>query len=223
MSTSQSNVTMWITHLLLVNYLWNTIYPMSHYHSIEGTFIWNTPLGCGIASPSEMDDLSRVDCTREIISFRDFLFESRSGITSTLKEMISDRNCQINEILTLRRTFDKHRSPLHYEVTEIQIQTLLQDIKRLKGYLQLNKLGKQDNAKINIEKAKSVPIDTFIKFNRAGFAPCIWHNEKTGSMYYYRKSNKVKCFGCQKSGDVIDVIKEIRKCSFIEAVNILQS
>jgi hypothetical protein len=69
-----------------------------------------------------------------------------------------------------------------------------------------------------VNAAKQVPIDTFIQFNRALFAPCIWHSEKTPSMKYYPDKNKVYCFSCNKGGDVIDVVQHVNSISFIEAV-----
>ena len=46
-----------------------------------------------------------------------------------------------------------------------------------------------------------------LKINRAGMACCPFHQDKTPSMklndnYYY-------CFGCQKSGDVIDLVAHL--------------
>lgn len=195
---------------------------MSHYHAIQGTFIWSNPLGCGVASPEEMDNLSFVKHEREIVSFRDFVFEARCGITSCFEDMIADRNKQINDILAYRRTFDKHRSPLHFDVTEIQMQTLLQDIKRLKGYLQLkkNKLT-HNNLKVNDkELAKQIPISNFIDF-KFGFSKCLWHNEKHGSMKLYKEDNHVWCFSCQKYGDTIDVVQAINGCDFKTAIKII--
>lgn len=74
-----------------------------------------------------------------------------------------------------------------------------------------------------IERAKCVPISNFIKFNQEGKAPCIWTNEKTPSMHYYRKTNKVWCFGCGKGGDVIDVYAELNHVTMKEALNALAS
>lgn len=71
----------------------------------------------------------------------------------------------------------------------------------------------------SIARAKEVAISNFIEFNKAGFALCIWHNEKGPSLKYYSKENKVHCFGgCGKSGDVVDVVQGIYQCSFLDAV-----
>lgn len=68
------------------------------------------------------------------------------------------------------------------------------------------------------EHAKMVSIENIIKFNGMGNAKCIWHDEKTPSMHYYKQSNKVKCFGCGASGDSIDVYMKLHNCSMTEAI-----
>ena len=72
-----------------------------------------------------------------------------------------------------------------------------------------------------VTRAKEYPIDSLLHFAQ-GKAPCVFHNEKTGSMHYYRENNRVFCFGCGKAGDAIDVYKTLNNCSFVEAVNNLQ-
>lgn len=69
---------------------------------------------------------------------------------------------------------------------------------------------------------KKIPITKFITFNGAGFTHCLWHNEKTPSLFYYEKENYVHCFGCSKHADVIDVIRAINNCSFAQAIEILK-
>lgn len=73
-----------------------------------------------------------------------------------------------------------------------------------------------------IEDIKGIPISDFLDFNRAGFAPCLWHNEKTASLKYYPKNNKVYCFGCQKSADVIDVFAQLNGISVADAIRRLK-
>ncbi len=68
------------------------------------------------------------------------------------------------------------------------------------------------------KEAKQYPIYQLVEFNRAGFARCIWHNEKTASMKYYKNKNTVYCFGCNKKADVISVYMQLNQCSFMEAV-----
>jgi len=73
----------------------------------------------------------------------------------------------------------------------------------------------------DVQKAKTVPMGTFIEFNPAGKANCLWHSEKTPSMQYYEKDNKVHCFGCNQGGDVIDVVCILYDKEFSEAVAFL--
>lgn len=72
-----------------------------------------------------------------------------------------------------------------------------------------------------IERAKIYPIEDFMDFNHNG-THCVFHTEKTASMHYYRSSNRVHCFGCNKSADSIDVYMAINNCDFITAVKALQ-
>lgn len=100
-----------------------------------------------------------------------------------------------------------------------QIQKKIDRVDRI-----LSLLGSTDTLKkgqLTIERAKLVPISGFVDFNRAGFACCIWHNENTPSMKYYPQSNRVKCYGCDKSGDVLDVVMQIRSCDLKEALRLL--
>lgn len=80
--------------------------------------------------------------------------------------------------------------------------------------------GEPANPSLDFERAKLVPIDSIVHFTR-GFAPCLWHDEKTPSMKYYKKNNKVHCFGCGKGGDVIDVMQQIKQCDVKTAVQFL--
>ncbi|GAF89502.1 unnamed protein product, partial [marine sediment metagenome] len=70
--------------------------------------------------------------------------------------------------------------------------------------------------------AKQYPIDQLLDFKQNKCA-CIWHNEKTASMHYYKDNNRVWCFGCGKGGDSIDVFMKVFNVSFSEAVKKLCS
>lgn len=69
-----------------------------------------------------------------------------------------------------------------------------------------------------LTRAKAFPIGNLIKVNSQGFARCLFHQEKTGSLKIY-KDNKFKCFGCGKFGDVIDIAKEVFGIDTKEAIN----
>lgn len=55
-----------------------------------------------------------------------------------------------------------------------------------------------------------------IKFNRAGFAICPMHAEKTASFKIY--GNYFHCFGCGWHGDVIALVRELFNLSFKAAI-----
>lgn len=52
--------------------------------------------------------------------------------------------------------------------------------------------------------------------DRNGWCRCPFHNEKTASFHLYKQ--RFKCFGCGRSGDVIDLTTAIRGCGPLEAV-----
>ena len=72
-----------------------------------------------------------------------------------------------------------------------------------------------------IERARQYPIGQIIPVDRRGFATCLWHEEKTPSMYC--KGNYVHCFGCNRSGDSIDVYRRVHGAGFVESVKMLQA
>jgi hypothetical protein len=59
------------------------------------------------------------------------------------------------------------------------------------------------------------------ELNRAGFIVCPFHNEKTGSMKIYGKTNRFKCFGCGVWGDVIDFVARMERTNVIGAAEII--
>ena len=73
-----------------------------------------------------------------------------------------------------------------------------------------------------IRRAKEYPIGDMIDFNRAGKAKCIFHDDKSPSMHWYKSTNTVRCFSCNRSWDAIDVYMELHKCDFATAVKELQ-
>lgn len=72
----------------------------------------------------------------------------------------------------------------------------------------------------NIRRAKEIPIDTMLTFKN-DVTKCIWHDEKTPSLKYYKKTNTVHCFAGCGSHDSIDVTRKLNDCSFYKAIQIL--
>ncbi len=56
------------------------------------------------------------------------------------------------------------------------------------------------------------------KPNRLGFISCPFHSEKTASMKAYKHDTKFHCFGCDKSGSLIDFVMLLNNLTFTEAI-----
>jgi len=54
-----------------------------------------------------------------------------------------------------------------------------------------------------------------LKPNKAGFAPCPFHKEKTASMKIYKDS--YHCFGCGENGDIFTFVQRMDDLTFKEA------
>lgn len=64
-------------------------------------------------------------------------------------------------------------------------------------------------------------VGTFVRLEKHGsrwLGLCPFHNEKTPSFGVQPDKGFFYCFGCKKGGDSITFIKEIEKCSYIEAI-----
>jgi hypothetical protein len=72
-----------------------------------------------------------------------------------------------------------------------------------------------------VEKAKEYPIENLLQFGSGWKTRCIFHNEKTPSMSLNKKLNYVKCFGCGKKADVLDVYMHLNNKNFVESVRAL--
>jgi len=79
-------------------------------------------------------------------------------------------------------------------------------------------LSNKPKGNLNVERAKEFPIDELIEF-RKNIGKCLWCDDCDGDdLYYYRKTNRVYCFACNKSADSIDVCMKLTGFSFVDAV-----
>ena len=84
--------------------------------------------------------------------------------------------------------------------------------------------GKRTWSNDKVTNAKGYPVTDLIEFDVRGKAICPFHNEKTPSLNYYKKTNSCYCFGgCGRSYDAIDIYKHLHNCSFTEAVKSLNN
>lgn len=72
---------------------------------------------------------------------------------------------------------------------------------------------------------KEVAENCGLKLKKAGAvlyrACCPFHDEKDGSFFVNTKTNRWHCYGCDRSGNAIDLLMEKRGLSFPEAVKLL--
>lgn len=73
------------------------------------------------------------------------------------------------------------------------------------------------------DKAKAYPIEQIanshgLDTRRSDMVYCPFHEDKTASLKLYKNTNTFYCFGCNKGGDVIDLLMGLQKISFIQAV-----
>lgn len=108
------------------------------------------------------------------------------------------------------------------EITAVYAELTLEDLFKEKEKLQskLKFIGVKFNNN-NLETAKQRPISDFVDFNSTGFTKCLWHDEYTPSLHMIKGSNRVYCFGCSKTADVVDVVMELNKCTLPEAIKII--
>lgn len=99
---------------------------------------------------------------------------------------------------------------------------LAQEINSLEFLLSHNKSG------ASLEQIKEISIGTVINIkpdrdekNKAVYK-CLFHNEKTASMTWFKKDNRYHCFGCGAHGSVIDIYAHIHNLSIKDAIKELR-
>jgi len=132
----------------------------------------------------------------------DFVTDLLMTLHATNKQHIIKRGRIFNQVLDVEDRLKKNQAILNF------IE---------------NKGSAITNWEQDVNKARAVLIPSLIKINRANFAKCIWHNEKTASLKYYPKSNSVYCFGCGHYDDSIGVVQQLMSYSFKDAVKWLIS
>lgn len=169
--------------------------------------------------------MNNLDLTELSKIYPDYKKSLKSDIATLKKHLAFLRSCEDRIIQTCRVHFDKPDDQ-DFAIYFWTYFTLGDDIDDTRRELERKERhqrilsGKQTNRDVtedSVRIAKEFPIDRLMDFKR-GFAPCLWHDERTGSMHYYPKSNRVKCFGCQKSADSIDVAMKLYGLSFLDAV-----
>lgn len=199
---------------------------MMQYYTLDDQHMLISSPHCLVVSLSEVESEEKPSFDFQETHALKYFPEAKSVVKKLLKEAKSERG----EILSphvIKNSCAKHLSDIEErERTEEFFITLLialplkkidQKIKKYERMLLHTELGKD----LSLEKAKETLITSLIDFNHAGFAHCLWHKEKTPSLKYYPKENKVYCFSCNKGGDAVDVIMAERGYTFREALKAL--
>ena len=113
--------------------------------------------------------------------------------------------------------YTEEGKPLEVLLTKEDIKGLSNRLDKIEKELFYADNPVEDNTD-RIRLAKEVPFEHFMEFNKFGQAVCPFHADKDPSMKYYPKSNTVHCFGCGKSWDTIQFVRDMYDLNFKEAV-----
>ena len=101
-------------------------------------------------------------------------------------------------------------------------------LKRLQMLAVNKRLPKGWITQEQIALAKDTPIENFIsqftilrKRGRTLTGLCPLHKEKTPSFTVYLNKNRWHCYGCNRGGDIINLVMELQGLTFLEAVRYL--
>ena len=117
----------------------------------------------------------------------------------------------------------------HIEITDgVELLKIDNHLKRLKRLLSVvsNKVKKGGIDNEKIQYALSIPIQDILnqKFSKSGgklIGLCPLHNEKTPSFFVYLRNNSFYCYGCNSGGDSINLVRQLHKMNFLQAVQYL--
>ena len=161
--------------------------------------------------------------------------ETREIIPEKIKETEAFYQNKRDEIKELLRKFETHRD-LYF--IEAFIETfLMEDLLKYENRLMKLKLSLKPELKnssgVNqeeIEIAQEYPIgkiaEQYLDLEKVGGkykALCPFHNEKTPSFHLFTDSNRYYCFGCNESGNVINLTMALFGINFVDAVKMLQN
>lgn len=129
----------------------------------------------------------------------------QEGIREWIKDIPESERVAMRRDQLLSEVRDMKKTPLNPALPR-----LLQEAKLFTGRI-------EGVNPADVLRARDYPISQLMTFKHR-IALCIWHTEKTPSLHLY-PTNTVHCFGCDKTGDAIDVCMQLTNCSFKEALS----
>ncbi len=169
--------------------------------------------------PEQFKDCPKFSGNKIILDF-DF---THVAVGLTKKEYNSLlKECK-NEIEAKKQQIRKDQNEMKNIIyQEVQLETLIEKYKNIQK--RLTTVDIKFNNKFNnskLDAAKTYPINNIVEVKN-GFAKCVWHGlERTPSMKFYPKENRVHCFSCNKGGDAVDVCMAVNNITMPEAIKML--
>lgn len=111
---------------------------------------------------------------------------------------------------------DPEATPFHRDIAITYVE---HEMKKAKDELTASAQAPRPKlAGPDMDRARAHPLHELVKVNRLGFAPCVYHEEKSASMKIYR-DNHAFSYCCSKRSDAIDIYQALNPgTSFKEAV-----
>jgi len=151
-----------------------------------------------------------------------YLNQKKRDLTERLGVILEEERA-LNADEELRKHKNKDLKEAMERVIESKRQSILeqkQEADTILGFLNPRKSKAIQNFQLELQKAKTYPIDKLLPFTRRK-TQCLWHTDKDPSLYHYKKDNRVHCFVCEKGGDSVDVVMQQQGCSIAEAIAFL--
>ncbi len=175
-------------------------------------------------SPEFISDIDLIS----IFKPKGIIKDNISRYSSDIKEVNEEYDKRLVKLMSIREMADsKDKAELaaliiwtaSFEPIIENAQNQLRRLNRLKQLLdRKNDSDADDITHDDIIRAKSIPVESLLQFDRYDLARCIWHNDRHPSLKLYRKTNRCWCFSCNQGGDSIDVTRQMYEVDFIQAV-----
>ncbi len=168
-----------------------------------------------------MNEILEIEPEQYKIMAQDKVKEYSDELVSLQRKQAEWKNLRVQALESEYWFFDWILETLDSRVSKLQTQL----------FVWRNRLHPENNiatSYIDIESIKQIPIDHILKtdwiFSTEQRAKCVCplHNEKTASFVWYKNTNSFHCFGCGKSGDVINLYQNLYSCDFKTALHDLQ-
>lgn len=145
----------------------------------------------------------------------------KKELTAKLNDLLQQDRDTKNKYMAVK---DRGTLDFVLAMNEMQRQRYLEQKKHIETILSFMTTKGGGTAiqdfQLALKRAKDYPIENLMEFKHRK-APCLWHDDKDPSLYYYPKDNRVQCFVCDKGWDSVDVVMKQRNCTLREAIAFL--